>query len=342
MKSIFNNITYLRKKERKSTLLLVFIIVFSSFTDNIYLGLKILIENNKKVEVSLNPSNFEENKSPAMIPLSDNNLPLKEEQVENKKDTDKNQNTELLPTKFTKKANSNPDSENSLSSGSNPDSAFTIGINHDLKPTAKLNPNTANKEILVSYGISEFAASNLIKYKNAGGTFKIKADLLKIYGIDSAQFHQLKPLIDLPEKITQKTFTKENRYQKTEINSALASDFQQFSGIGEVLSNRILKYREKLGGFYKIEQLNEVYGIQDSILQQHSEYLYVEKNLRKININSATEWELSQHPYISSKVAKIITNFRTQNGQYFNKEDLLKIAIIDEEWIEKIAPYLDY
>ena len=63
---------------------------------------------------------------------------------------------------------------------------------------------------------------------------------------------------------------------------------------------------------------------------------------RKIQINSAEIEEISSHPYFSYGEAKVIVAFRKQHGKYSGKEDLLKIKIFKPEWVEKVAPYLDF
>ncbi len=45
------------------------------------------------------------------------------------------------------------------------------------------------------------------------------------------------------------------------INTATRAELQSLSGIGPVLSQRIIDYREKHGAFATIEELDDVYGI---------------------------------------------------------------------------------
>jgi competence ComEA-like helix-hairpin-helix protein len=61
---------------------------------------------------------------------------------------------------------------------------------------------------------------------------------------------------------------------------------------------------------------------------------------KKININIASEYELSMNPNISRDIAKAIIIYRNQHGNYQKIEDLKKIVFINEEMFRKIAPYL--
>ncbi|HAL51567.1 MAG TPA: competence protein ComEA, partial [Sphingobacterium sp.] len=48
----------------------------------------------------------------------------------------------------------------------------------------------------------------------------------------------------------------------------------------------------------------------------------------------------AKHPYLSTKDAKLIVNYRDQHGRYVNIEDLTKIGTLSDLAIAKIAPYL--
>ncbi|MCC8152844.1 MAG: helix-hairpin-helix domain-containing protein, partial [Tannerellaceae bacterium] len=78
-------------------------------------------------------------------------------------------------------------------------------------------------------------------------------------------------------------------------------------GIGPVFANRIIKYRELLGGFYSVEQLKEVYGIEEDRFSQLKDWFKADALLiRKVYINQLTEEELRSHPYINYKQARAI------------------------------------
>ncbi len=128
-----------------------------------------------------------------------------------------------------------------------------------------------------------------------------------------------------------------------DINTADTGLFIALPGIGEKLAGRIIQFREKLGGFYKIEQLSEVYGLQDSVFRLIRPYLLLrDSGLRKIQINSAGFDTLNEHPYIQFAEARAIVQYRKQHGSFNNISDLLKINILSHEWIEKAGPYLAF
>jgi DNA uptake protein ComE-like DNA-binding protein len=111
-------------------------------------------------------------------------------------------------------------------------------------------------------------------------------------------------------------------------------------GIGSRLSSRIVRYRDRLGGFYELDQLKEVYGLNDSMVKKLSSLIYHDDvGVKKININAVSYEELSRHPYIGYSKARLIVAFRKSNGNIKNRDDLLQAALFDPVGIEKILPY---
>ncbi len=113
-------------------------------------------------------------------------------------------------------------------------------------------------------------------------------------------------------------------------------------GIGPGSAGRIIKYREDLGGFHSSQQVSEVYGLKPETIQLMWEFFEFNPSIfRKIKLNQSTIEEIAAHPYITYGEAKVIVAYRNQHGAYQSFEDLLKIRIFKEEWIRKLAPYLD-
>lgn len=71
------------------------------------------------------------------------------------------------------------------------------------------------------------------------------------------------------------------------INDADTSAFIALPGIGSKLSARIVAFRDKLGGFYSVEQIGETWGLADSTFQKIKGRLQVSGEVRKINVNTA-------------------------------------------------------
>ncbi len=212
------------------------------------------------------------------------------------------------------------------------------------------NPNTATKEELANLGFPTNLVNRLDNYRSKNGRFVIKSDLMKLYGMDSSLYVRLYPFIDLPVEKTTKTYeptpsekkpivaTKE----KFDLNLADTTQLIRIYGIGNKLSQRIIKYRNALGGFISMNQLREVYGLDSTVVAELNKKAFVslDFNPNQLDVNSATEKELAVHPYISNKLAKAITAYRFQHGNFMSLEDLTKIALVDEAFYTKIKPYL--
>lgn len=137
--------------------------------------------------------------------------------------------------------------------------------------------------------------------------------------------------------------TKQKQAIKIEINSATTEEFKQLYGIGEVLSERIVKFRDKLGGFYSIEQLKHIYGINDSLYNAIRSYLTIKPaTIRYININTDNYETIVANPYFTSTLTKQIIGYRTKVKLFSSKEDIKVLYYIKEhpEHYAKIEPYI--
>lgn len=132
-------------------------------------------------------------------------------------------------------------------------------------------------------------------------------------------------------------------YKPLPLNGSDSAALEKLPGIGPVLASRIIRYREKLGGFYHRSQLREVYGIDDSLyafIEHFIETNPVEGSLKKMDLNTATLETLRQHPYLRWVKAKAIIRYREANGPFTNVRDLEKILTLDTLTIRRLLPYV--
>lgn len=127
------------------------------------------------------------------------------------------------------------------------------------------------------------------------------------------------------------------------INLSDSADWEGLPGIGPVLASRIIRYRNRLGGFYAAEQLREVYGLADSVIDRISPYLQMDSTvLQKININKVSLEELRSHPYLKGEFAKAIIVYREAHGPFHRSDQLHEIWNLSLDLIAKIRPYLNF
>ena len=151
------------------------------------------------------------------------------------------------------------------------------------------------------------------------------------------------PLFNPQDTVKKSAIDKQlENIQRVSFSEADSIILQIVPGIGPGTAGRIIKYRENLGGFHSTNQLSEVYGMKPETIELMWEFFeFTPAIFRKINLNQGTIEEISSHPYVTYGEAKVIVAYRNQNGIYKSVDDLMKIRIFKEEWIRKLAPYLD-
>ena len=128
---------------------------------------------------------------------------------------------------------------------------------------------------------------------------------------------------------------------KLDVNVADSIELCKLYGIGPVLSNRIIKFRQKLGGFVHLTQIKEVYGLKPETYQKIERSIEIKDTvIVKLNINQCSVEEFKAHPYFNWNLSNAIVNYRQQHGQYISIEKIKSIHLVNEEIYRKIAPYL--
>lgn len=212
------------------------------------------------------------------------------------------------------------------------------------------DPNSLSVDGWKKLGIKERTANTIQKYISKGGRFYKPEDIGKIWGLHKDEVNRLLPYVKieskqtvnyLPAEIISKPLEKTKKNIATvDINKADTAAFIALPGIGSKLAVRIIAFREKLGGFYKIEQVGEIYGLPDSTFQKIKGKLIVTATgVKKLNINTASADELKAHPYLRYNIANAIVQYRTTHGSFSQLNDLKKIMIITEEIYNKVEPY---
>ena len=216
------------------------------------------------------------------------------------------------------------------------------------------NPNKLGRNGWKKLGLRERIIEIIENYRNSGGVFKKKKDLLKIYGLDQDQYARLEPYIVIPARTnpkynnqTQKNNKKKEKdYSRKDtvinINKADTFNLLLVHGIGPYYAKRICKYRDLLGGFSNIEQLKEVYGINDTVYDKINTSLNVDtSDIEKIHLNNATFKTLIRHPYINAYQTKAIMKYIDYKGTIQSKKELVENNILDEQTYNKVSIYLE-
>jgi DNA uptake protein ComE-like DNA-binding protein len=130
--------------------------------------------------------------------------------------------------------------------------------------------------------------------------------------------------------------------ENLDINRADSSVWVRLPGIGIKLAARIIHFRDKLGGFYSVEQLRETFGLADSTFLKIRPYLHMDPiALRRIDLNGADLETLQAHPYIRRDLAEAIIRYREQHGGFDSVAELRQLARMDQEKFLELRPYLE-
>lgn len=222
------------------------------------------------------------------------------------------------------------------------------------------DPNTLDATGFKQLGLPDKTIHTILNYRSKGGHFWKPDDLRKIYGLRPEDADRLIPYIRIVGQ--RQTFVKSGKEQMTykakptviDINTATVEQWKALPAIGDVLSARIIKFRDKIGGFTSIAQVKQTYGLSDSAFQIIEPYLRLsgapqqtgavipQKAVasNKININTASVNQLKSNSHIPEQVAQAIVIYRSQYGNFSSVEDIKKIVFINDEMYKQIAPFL--
>jgi len=219
------------------------------------------------------------------------------------------------------------------------------------------DPNAASEKELEGLGIPAFMAKRIEKFRSKGGRFRRKEDLLKIYDFPQNLYARLERYIKIPAEYTSMQTARNSfpnpqyhavqearhSYQAFDINQCDTTALIRLKGIGGKLAQRIIKFRDGLGGFYSTDQFNEVYGLDSLALSELKRYASVGSPVKKININTATADEFGRHPYLRNrKQVQVLINYRAQHGSFHSLEELRNVKVLDDATIQKTVPYLSF
>ncbi|HEX2848631.1 MAG TPA: helix-hairpin-helix domain-containing protein [Chitinophagaceae bacterium] len=228
------------------------------------------------------------------------------------------------------------------------------GYNNELKGELfSFNPNTLSAEGWKKLGLREKTVKTIRNYIEKGGRFRKPEDLQKVYGLREEEYERLKGYVQIETPAptlaqahettaVKPVYPSRKEISVVDVNAADSAGFEALPGIGAKLAMRIIHFREKLGGFYSVEQVGETFGLADSVFQKIKAYLQLNDvtAIHQININTADLDELKSHPYIRYNLAKAIINFRQQHGAFSAVDDLKRIVAVEVNQFEKMKAYL--
>jgi DNA uptake protein ComE-like DNA-binding protein len=211
-------------------------------------------------------------------------------------------------------------------------------------PKGKFDPNEYTHEDWMYLGLSEKQTNVIMRFLN----HKIYTNeaLKKIYVLPDTVYHLIKDSTVYPAHIfdEKETFVKKKSPSITkflELNTIDSLELISINGIGPFYASQIINYRNKLGGFYKREQLMEIWKMKEETYQILMESLIIDTStLQKIHLNTVSFEKLKNHPYLSYSQANSIVKMRTQLGRFDSISSIKKSKLINDDTFLRVRPYL--
>lgn len=232
------------------------------------------------------------------------------------------------------------------------------GTDQTYLAATPFDPNTATLLEMTQAGLQSWQAQNVIKYRQKGGVWRSKAHFKRLYGLSAEQYERIAPLLLLPDDHeavhttaeavqdndeSRKIYPKQEKFSPgttLDINTADTALLKHIPGIGSYYSQKICKYRERLGGFVSAHQLTEVEGLPSDI----TAWITISPSFTPtpLYINRATFQQLVRHPYLNYEQTKSIVNYRSKYGVIRSFEALSLDTNFTETDFSRLRPYIDF
>lgn len=216
------------------------------------------------------------------------------------------------------------------------------------------DPNTADSVLLRQLGLPVYIVRNILKYRAKGGVFRSPESFSRIYGLKEEVYQKLKPYITIAPLVSvshvrtdtfrqlKDTIPYIPKYEEgtiVDLNKADTSILKRIPGIGSTLARMIVVYRQRLGGFYDVSQLQEVPHVGAEL---NKWFVVTPAGLHKIQVNSASLDKLRSHPYMDFYKAKAIMEYRRKRGKIKGLSQLSMFEEFTEKDLKRLSPYLTF
>lgn len=230
------------------------------------------------------------------------------------------------------------------------------------------DPNTADSLQLARLGFRTWQIKNLLKYRSKGGRFRKPEDLARLYGLSPEFYERLKPYIriDIKElalsesrkKINVNSFANKASMADTfrvvrdssarpskfsegvivDLNQADTGLLKRIPGIGTSYARMIINYRERLGGYVRVEQLLELEQLPDRITR----WFCVSGSPQPLLINKLSVAQLKRHPYLNFYQARVVVEHRRKYGPLRSLDELSLYAEFSPADLDRLRPYVQF
>ena len=236
------------------------------------------------------------------------------------------------------------------------DSLRLVEIENRKPKIYPFNPNYITDYKGYTLGMTNEEIDRLHKFRERNQWVNSAKDFQKVTKVSDSFLDIISPYFKFPDWVTNpkpKTQGYSNSYsnsskpktyqQKVDLNLATANQLKKVYGVGEKLSERIIKYRDKYkGGFISDVQLSEVYGLSPEVIERIKNDFTVKtpRAIKTYNLNTASRDELVTIQFIDYEVAHNIIEERTLRDGFKSLEELTKVEDFPIKKFDIIKLYL--
>ena len=220
------------------------------------------------------------------------------------------------------------------------------------------DPNTADSTQLLRLGLRPWQVRNIYNYRAKGGIYHKPSDFARLYGLTRKQYLAMEPYIRISDdyRPASEMFEKHDEmarnerdtvmyphkiqtFERISLNVADTGVLKKVPNIGSYFARQIVNYRNRLGGFYSLQQLLEI----EDFPEESLKYMSIpDGDIKKINLNQLTLNQLKRHPYINFYMAREIVDYRRLKGPLHSLNDLCLLKDFSADVIKRLEPYVEF
>lgn len=236
----------------------------------------------------------------------------------------------------------------------------------------RFDPNEVDSVELLSLGLSPKQIRTFLNYRRKGAVFRVPEDIMRVYSLTDADIDRMLPHVSIGQQYSKSSYKRtkypipqrgvnksdytrrdaggaqsERQYVSNKFsahtfvdpNTADTALLRKIPGVGPVIAGMIINRREKLGGYVTEAQLLEIEMVTPDIV----EWLKIEsKEVKKINLSTATFKQINAHPYISYEQTQKLSRYVRLYGKIKDANALAATGIFTEAELERLLPYLEF
>ncbi|PVZ12145.1 ComEA family DNA-binding protein [Porphyromonas loveana] len=138
-----------------------------------------------------------------------------------------------------------------------------------------------------------------------------------------------------------RTSEKYPRGTVVDLNTADSASLTRIPGIGPTFARRIVAYRSRLGGYYHVLQLQEVYGMDYERFVDIKDWFRIGQSPQRISLQGLAPDSLPRHPYLNyrqhSELKRLLRSRHGPKGW----AQLMKLPAFTREDSTRLSHYFD-